>query len=265
MSILKENEKSLIGVKNAGALIFLPAFFTGFIACFSPYALANLLVFFIVLSVFARKKRQVLLLGLCFFISVLCSKNLFFNEFVFFHFSNKRTISIIRSLDKIIAFAFIVIGAVSFFDWISIKKNFVKASSFIKLPAFLKFSDKDGSKNSAVKYEGCKDGGKFKVVLIFSVFLGFFLTLMESIWPQDYLFFVQNILLQTEGEHFILNCRLVIYAMFFASPILFFCAAIIKVSNSVKMTFFIIGNISFYKILVSAVYLSMGVALFQII
>lgn len=232
---------------------FWPPVLFGLQDAINPCGLASFIIFITFLSVIAKTRKRLIGCGLVVILIAGAVKALFvlggFDELL----QETFVFDMIRWMYAGLAVIFIICGIGHFKDWLVYKKS-QKIESFIfKIPSYLKESF-----SGSIKKQNTRIKNIFFIIGLFllSAVIGFFMAIMESVLGHDYALFID--LFKQGHTKFSLILTLILFSA--SSWILMIVALVgmLWVFSSRKVQTVFLEWISLWKIILSAIYLSVG-------
>lgn len=232
--------------------LLYPALQAGFKDVLNPYNAATVLVFLIILSIWARKPLNIVLVGGVFIFTIGCAY--FTSVFGYWDglYLNEPFTSLIYIIYLLLGGAFILLGILEIMDRVRFKRESRIERFRLRLPCF--FREDQGMKSR---------GRLISIILgIGSILLTFFIAqfigVLAASFPQDeYIYVVYSFLLSGGNKGFVLRtfllyCLVLIMPLIIAWIVVYFCSKKCK------------GNLRavlIYKTVLSALYIATGVGL----
>ena len=238
-----------------GALPFVVA---GLSDGINLFAVANLLIFVLILLYIGHDRRKLLWFGVGFIFAV-------FHCWSFYTLEKLNTLLSVRvvfffqiGMYYATAFAFILIGIVSFIDWWIYRKTRGTQGFLLKLPLFI--SSDTEMKNSKEKVL-LINKSSIIITLLISYLSGLFLTFFSTLWPPHANVSMLLYQFSLPGNLVFAFHLAMLYCLFYIAPIIvvFFVFLLPRLYSLLQKI--CQENISTFKIVNSGIFLSMGTGL----
>jgi len=232
-------------------MIFLEAFpglTLGLKESLNPCTVTAVLIFWILLTSRCRTKFQVLIVGTFFllssFLTHFCLVFGAFDKFLSLSYINE----IISYFYLALGGGFLVWGFLHLTEWWKYKRGGSETSWVGYYPSFLRPQEGSDEKKWFV----------FVKYGLMSSILGFVTVLFSIVWPQNYYLFVMYYSVMSGTNILVGFLSILLYSFGIVVPMLIFWLAIIYMINLPRISDWMKRNLSFLKIVTSAIYLSCG-------
>ena len=207
----------------------------------NPYALANLLILFMLFYFWGSTKKRVWTLTGSFILAVLIVSYLIFAGFSDVFLSKSFFEMMLRKINLGLGIVFVFLGVLYVGDWLRRKRN-TRWPVFLREPVNQKFYP-------------------LFILILLSFLIGCLSTALSAIWPTDYYLFSLVTLLVMGGQ----TCKgfgsLAVYMIFYILPLLMLGAGIGRVVSSLKAKNILTKNILIFKMVLASFFLSTGIGL----
>jgi len=242
---------------------FPEIFLLGFKESLNPYALCVPLFLLVFLSRAGDSYKKVFFIGLTYSLLSAISCGLMYSGFFDFFLSKKSIVISMTWIYLVIGLFFVVYALLNFRDWLklhSAKKNY---NFFLKMPAFLGISDE--RLLNCDKKKTRKNKLPQRIIFYSMVFfVGSLLSVSQNIWPMDIYIYRLFAFYLSKGYYAYVFLFYGVYAVACVSPLFFLWFCVLRMIKVFEKKPVSKKFISYYKIIVSAIYLSIGIGLFYL-
>ena len=221
----------------------------------NPCALTTILVFQLFIRQFGYNRSIVLRSGAIFITTVLAIYVLLTFGFLDQFLGQMAVQNSIFITYWVLSIMFIVVGGIHFVDWIRFQKSNNLNSFIIRVPDFL--TQKDTNTAVVGEHKNLSD----KIFLGSTVILAIVLALLASLWPQDSYIYISSYYLASRGKQILGLLSFVFYGLGYVAPLLVIWSTIFYITRSQKRIEHLLKSVSLIKIILSALFISVGAGL----
>lgn len=218
--------------------------------------LLTILMLFIYFSLFCYTIKSAIYVSVAFFAAIVLTIMALIFGFYDKYLVTPSGTTVARINLLVIGGMFVALGVVNLLDWLKTKKNVTLEKHWHKFPHVLYQGNSTARPQSRLR----------RAFILFlltyaALFLGFTITLLSSLWMQDYRVTVSLFSLMLEGNQSAAIKDSLLYALGYIFPLICFDYFFIKIFFVEEGRQKIFRHISIYKIVVSALFLSTGAGL----